>query len=177
MNVDTANRIPPAAPSASDPSASVPPVAGAAPQATVPPAASVNDPRSIADLLGDLRDESVALLRKEGQLARAEMSEKFERASSNLGQVAAGGALLFAGAVVLLIGLGEAFEALLVAMGVEPIVADWVGPVVFGLVITIVGAVLFKKAVDKLSDINPVPERTADTLSDNAQWAQQKVTN
>ena len=151
------------------------------PASTIPPTAAgrparTTDSRSIADLLGELRDEGIALLRKEGQLARAEMSQKVDRVGNQLGQIAAGGALLFAGAVVLLGGLAMAFTALLDAIGINEDVAIWLGPIVFGLVITLLGAVLFKKAVDHLKQVDPVPERTAETLSENAHWAQQKAT-
>ena len=135
------------------------------------------DTRSIPDLLGDLRDESIALLRKEGQLARAEMSDKVERVTDNLGQLAAAGAMLFAAAVILLAGLAMAFTALLEAIGLNEEVAIWLGPIVFGLITTVIGAVLLAKALKKLSQIDPVPQRTAETLSDNAQWAQQKATS
>ena len=158
------------------PSTTVPPNAELPPTAAGRPAVTASDPRSIADLLGELRDEGIALLRKEGQLARAEMSEKVDRVGNQLGQIAAGGALLFAGAVVLLGGLAMAFTALLDAIGINEDVAIWLGPIVFGLVITLIGAALFKKAVDHLKQVDPVPERTAETLSENAHWAQQKAT-
>ena len=67
------------------------------------------DPRSVPQLLSDLARELTTLFRKEGQLIRAELSEKATQL-----QIGAGSAL--AGAIVLLVSLNVLAAALVVAI-------------------------------------------------------------
>ena len=58
--------------------------------------------RTVADIVRDLLAESSALLRKETQLARAEMSEKVDQAVRGVAFIVAGAVLLMPALVVLL---------------------------------------------------------------------------
>jgi hypothetical protein len=58
--------------------------------------------RSVVDIVRDLFTETSTLLRKEGQLARAEISEKVDQAVRGLGFIVAGAVLLIPALVVLL---------------------------------------------------------------------------
>src|SRR5687767_11341854 len=61
--------------------------------------------RSIADLLKELRDESSNLLRQEVALAKTEMAEKAADYGKNAASIATGGAVAYAGALLLLAGV------------------------------------------------------------------------
>ena len=63
------------------------------------------DERSIGELLAQLSQETAELVRREVQLAEAEMTQKAYRAGKNAGFVAAGGAVGYAGLLATLAGL------------------------------------------------------------------------
>jgi hypothetical protein len=66
--------------------------------------------RTVVDIVRDLYIEISTLLRKEGQLARAEISEKLDQALRGLGFIVAGAVLLIPALVVL---LGAAVAAMI----------------------------------------------------------------
>jgi uncharacterized membrane protein YqjE len=66
--------------------------------------------RSVVDIVRDLLTETSTLLRKEGQLARAEISEKLDQAARGLIFIVAGAVLLIPALVVL---LGAAVAAMI----------------------------------------------------------------
>jgi hypothetical protein len=67
------------------------------------------DTRSVPQLLSDLARELTTLFRKEGQLIRAELSEKTSQLAVGLGEMAAG-------AICLLVALNVLAGALVVAI-------------------------------------------------------------
>jgi hypothetical protein len=99
--------------------------------------------RSVIDIVRDLLAETSTLLRKEGQLARAEISEKLDQAVRGLVYLI-GGAVLLMPALVVLLG---AAVAAMVDAGVEaPRAALTVGGVALlvGLVLLVLGVRAFK---------------------------------
>ena len=76
--------------------------------------------RTVVDIVRDLLAETTALLRKESQLARAEISEKVDQAVRGAGLVVAGAVLLIPALVVL---LGAAVFAM-----IDAVPAMWSGP-------------------------------------------------
>ena len=61
--------------------------------------------RSIGELFGQLTQDMTLLFRQELQLARAEMSEKISRVTTNLVSVVAGGFVAYLGALALVAAL------------------------------------------------------------------------
>jgi len=112
--------------------------------------------RSIPGLFRDLLLQLTTLLRMEGQLARAEMSEKLGRATRGVALVLGGAVLMMPALVILL----EAIVAALVDAGLE---AHWAALIVGGLALILGGIVLFAgvKAM-KLEELTP--RRTIDNL-------------
>ena len=96
------------------------------------------------------------------ELAKVEMKEeavKAGRAGGMLGGAAAAGDL----ALILL-----AFAA---AWGLAELVdAGWAFLIV-GVVVGAIAAVLARVGQQKLSEVNPVPEQTVETLKEDARWA------
>ena len=76
-------------------------------------------PNSVPSLLRELRDETTTLLRQEVALAKTEMKENLSRFGSNVAHIAIGGFIAYAGAIVLLIGLGHLLGALLERAGMS----------------------------------------------------------
>jgi xanthine/uracil permease len=130
---------------------------------------------SIPDLLKDLRDEGTTLFRQEILLAKQEMSEKMGRVGRNLGFLAAGGLAAYAGVVVVLLALSALLYVGLVEMGLSHMMSGWLAPLIVGAIVALIGFAMMKKAQNTLSEETAVPERTRQSLQEDKDWIQQKV--
>jgi hypothetical protein len=124
------------------------------------------DPRTVPQLLSDLVREVTTLFRKEGQLIRAELSEKVSQLQMGAGSAAAG-------AICLLVALNVLAGALVIALA-NLIGAGWAALVV-GLVLAIIGAVLVRKGASDLSPAKLTPERTAHQVTQDAYLVKEQV--
>src|SRR5512139_3165331 len=92
---------------------------------TPPPRVTARRDRTLTGLFADLWRETSTLLRDEVALAKAELHEKVAQLGSGVSAVAAGGAILFAGFVVLL------FAAVAgLALVLPPEHASWLAPLI-----------------------------------------------
>jgi hypothetical protein len=133
------------------------------------------DHRSLGTLLRDLRDETSTLLRQEVALAKTEMSEKASLVGRNVAALTAGGAVAFLGAFFLLFAATAGLYVGLVAAGLTHATSGWLAPLLIGAAVTLIGYILVQKAISTLRNTNPVPEQTKQTLQENQQWLEQKV--
>jgi hypothetical protein len=123
--------------------------------------------RSVPELLSNALSQVSTLFRKEIQLARAEVGEKFGEAAGSITPIAAGGAVLVAALVLLLFALAS----LLVSFGLA---VGW-AQLIVGAVFALVGYALVRSGLSKLKTSNLMPERTAEQLSRDAQAAKEQV--
>ena len=130
---------------------------------------------SLATLLQQLRDESTTLFRQEIALAKAEMGEKASQLTRRSMQLATGGFVAYAGAIVLLLGLGDLLAFGLHRAGLAPDIALWLGRIVVGLVIAIIGYAMLAKAKHAMSSQTLVPEKTIQSLREDKDWARAKL--
>jgi hypothetical protein len=108
------------------------------------------------------------LLRKEGELARTEMSEKFTQVAAGLGLIV-GGAILLIPALVIL--LQAAVSALITSHMVdEPYAALIVGGAVL-----IIGLLLALIGMGRMKAENLVPHRTVHQIQRDVSVARQQV--
>ena len=110
---------------------------------------------SVGQLLGALARDTGALMKQEVQLAVNEMSAKAESAARNSVLLAAGGALVHAGLIVLL------FAAV---VGLGRILPLWLSATIIGGIIVVLGAFLVLKARATLGSLDPVPEQTVASI-------------
>lgn len=132
-------------------------------------------PNTLPTLLRDLRDETTTLLRQEVALAKAELKENASRMTSHAVQIAIGGFVAYAGAIVLLVGLGLLVSWLLVRAGMTQEVALWVSIGGVGLIVAAIGAGMLARAKNALAHDDVVPKQTVDSLRRNKDWAQSKL--
>jgi len=132
---------------------------------------------SLGALLTELRDESTTLLRQEIALAKAEINEKAAHVGKNVMELATGGALAYAGLIVLLIGVAFLASRGLAAMGVSPNVAVWLGPLAIGLIVVAIGAGMLTKAKKAMSAEKVFPRETVESLKDDKRWVQHKLSH
>jgi hypothetical protein len=123
--------------------------------------------RTIPEILSTLLAQFSMLVRKEGELARTEISEK-------VGQVAVGLVLVVVGAVLLI-------PALVVLLGaaVAAIEQAGIGPpysaLIVGGAVLIIGLILLMIGVSRLKAGNLMPRKTMNQLQEDASVAKQQV--
>ena len=120
------------------------------------------DDRSLGDLFAELSRETSTLVRKEVELATTEMTAKVKHAGTQAGIVAAGGALIHAGLLVLL----AAVVILLAQLGVTP----WLSALIVAIAIMAIGYFLANGALTRLRNTNYAPTQTVETLKETTTW-------
>ena len=124
--------------------------------------------RSLMGLFADLWRETQTLVHQEAQLAKAELSEKVSQVTTGAGEIAAGGAILFAGFIVLLFAAVGALELLI---GSEH--GLWLAPLIVGVVVMVVGYVVLARGRKQMTPENLAPHRTLDSLQRDARLAKE----
>ena len=118
--------------------------------------------RPIGELVKDLSSQTSTLVRKEIELARAELQEK--------GKVAGKGAGMLAGAAVFgLLAMG-ALTAGLIAL-LDTAMATWVAALIVMVLWAVVAAVLAKAGQGALKRATPPAPQTVETVKEDIQWA------
>ena len=127
------------------------------------PAGSDPRERPVGELLKELSDQTATLVRKEMELAKAELTEKGKQAGLGAGMF--GGAGLFA--VFALALLSACFVAAL-----DTAMPLWLAALIVAVVYALIagGLALFGKR--KTAEATPaVPEQTVETVKEDVQWA------
>jgi hypothetical protein len=112
---------------------------------------------SVGELIGEVAQDLSTLMRQELALAKAEVKEEAVKAGKAAGMLGAAG---FAGYMVLLFASIAAWWAL-----AEVMAKGWAALVVTA-VWAVIGAVLFAVGRQRIRDVNPKPERTAETVKE-----------
>jgi len=123
--------------------------------------------KSLGDLFSDLTQETATLVRQEVALARAEISQKASRLGKDVGLIAAGGAVAYAGLILILFGVALG----LAALGMSP----WIAYLLVGIVAGLLGGSIAWQGVSGLKHADPVPHQTVETLKDDARWAKEQT--
>ena len=120
--------------------------------------------RSLPEIFSDLIAQFTRLLQKEGQLARAEVSENIGKAATGLGFVIGGAVLLIPALVVLL-------DAAVAAITERGHLAPYWSALIVGGVVLIVGLLLLVVGASRLRPSNMIPTRTMQQLQRDASVA------
>lgn len=124
------------------------------------------DDRSLGDLFSELTHETETLIRQEVQLARVEMTRKATAVGKDIGYLAAGGAVAYAGLLTLI-----AFVVLWLGNAI-PL---WVSALIVGVVVLAIGAGLVYSGINHLRSTSMAPTNTIETLQEDAQWAKDQT--
>ena len=125
------------------------------------------DDRSLGQLFGDLSRQLSTLVRQEIDLARTETTQRVTAVTRDAALIGAGAALGYAGLLFLL----AALVAFLVYAGLD----TWLAALLVGLVTLAVGGALVWRGREGLRTAKLVPERTIETLKDDAEWAKEQI--
>jgi xanthine/uracil permease len=126
------------------------------------------DDRSIGELFAELAQESATLVRQEVQLAKTEMSQKASRVGKDVGFLAVGGAVAYAGLLAIVAGL-------IFLLGDLDFVPLWLSAFVVGIVVAVVGYFLVRKGLDALKQEDLAPQETINTLKEDKEWAKDQT--
>ncbi len=124
------------------------------------------DDRSLGELFSELAQETSTLVRQEVQLAKTEFSEKASQVGKDVGFLAVGGAVAYAGFLVLL----AAITALL-----DLWMPVWVSALIVGVVVAGVGYFLVRKGLNELQRVDLKPNQTIQTLKEDKEWVKDQT--
>ena len=131
-------------------------------------APGIGEEASLGDLFKQLAQDSGTLVKQEMALAKAEIRENMRSMTKDVALLAAGGAVLLVGVLVL--------TAFLVAL-LGDILGDeyWLGALIIGLIYAAIGAFLLAKGKKQLQQDDMRPDRTIATLKEDKRWASAEI--
>lgn len=125
------------------------------------------DDRSLGELFGDLVGQMSTLVRKEIELARTEMTDRASAAGRDAAMVGMGGALAYAGLLVLLAALVLG----LIEAGLDP----WIAALLVGVVVAAIGGALMARGRSGLANADLTPKRTIESLQEDAELVKERT--
>lgn len=129
---------------------------------------------SVGNLLKDLRDEVMIMIRQQIELAKTETNEKISVLSKNTGMLFAGGLVLFTGFLFLITSLSFLGYQGLLAAGVSSGIAMWLMPLITAVIVGGIGAFLVSKSINTFKRTSLTPNKTVHTLKEDQQWISRK---
>lgn len=130
------------------------------------PAATAGDNRSLGDLFAELTSETTTLVRQEVQLAKTEMSHKAAEVGKDVGFLAAGGAVLYAGFLALV-----ATVIIILAYAMP----WWLAALIVSVVVLAIGGLLVYRGLENLKKTSLAPTETIDSLKEDATWTKDQI--
>jgi protein-S-isoprenylcysteine O-methyltransferase Ste14 len=129
-------------------------------------ATGIRDTRSMGEIVQSILRDIQDVLRSEFRLARAEMTEKAQRAGK-------AGALIGGAAVGGLLAAAAVVATCIAALAL--VVPVWLASLIMTVVLGCVAAVCFFAGRAKLRRLSPVPEQTVETLKEDVEWAKNQT--
>jgi len=123
--------------------------------------------QSLGELFAALLKDTTTLVRQEMTLAKAELGEKAAKIGRNVGLLAAGGAVAYAGMLAVLV----AIISLLAHAGM----AWWAAALLVGVVVAAVGGFLISKGLNALKHEDLAPRQTLETIREDTQWIKDRA--
>ncbi len=125
------------------------------------------DDRSLGELFSELAQETSTLVRQEVTLAKTEMTAKATRVGKDIGFLAVGGMIAYAGLLAII-------AAVLLLLGSNG-VPWWLSALIVGLVVAGIGYVLVQRGLTALKREDLTPRQTIESLKEDTQWAKEQV--
>ena len=124
------------------------------------------DDRSLGELFAELARETSTLVRQEVTLAKTEMTDKATKAGKDVASMAVGGAVAYAGFLVIL-------AALVLLLG--EVMDTWLSAFIVGALVLLVGYFLIQRGREALKQEDLAPRQTMETLKEDAEWAKRQT--
>ena len=128
----------------------------------------VNPPgeRPLGELFSDVTSQLQTLVRKEIELGRAEIKQELDKAVKGVT------AFAVAAVVGLLAAVALVFAA---AWGLSEVVPEGVAFLIVGVVLLAVAGALAAAGKKKVAQVNPVPQRTVETVKEDVETAKDSL--
>ena len=124
------------------------------------------DDRSLGELFSELSRQTSTLIRQEVALAKVEMKQKGTEVGKDVGMMAAGGALAYAGLLALI--------ATVIIILAE-FMPWWLSALIVSLIVLGVGGMLVQRGMSALKQTSMAPEQTIETLKEDKEWAKKQL--
>jgi hypothetical protein len=128
---------------------------------------SGKDDRSLGELFSELSRETSTLVRQEVDLAKTELTHKATEVGKDIGFLAAGALVAYAGFLTLV--------AMLVIALAQLGATWWLSALIVGVVVLLAGGMLVRTGLAALRSESVVPKQTIETLQEDAQWAKNQT--
>jgi hypothetical protein len=125
-----------------------------------------SEAHEISDLFRELMSELKVLLQQEMQLFKLEMSDKASQAGKDVAFIAIGGAIAYAGLLVILAAA---------VLGLALFIPAWASALVVGGIVVGAGYALIQKGLSDLKTMKAKPEQTIESLKETKQWTMQAI--
>ena len=122
--------------------------------------------RSVGELFSELAAETGTLIRQEVSLAQAEITKKASIAVKNIGYLAIGGAVGYAGLLAVIAG---------VIVGLSYFIPAWLAAVIVGAIIAVVAYTFISSALTSLKNMDVKPTETVESIKEDAQWLKKQI--
>jgi hypothetical protein len=136
---------------------------------------TIDDHRSLPELLRDLSNDVTMLFRKEVQLAKAEAGEKATKVLSSMEFLLAGGVLALGALGVLLAAAVTLLAALFANMGMGELAASSLAALIVGGAVGLIAWSLISRGLKQLRAQDLAFDRTAHSLARDADIIKEKV--
>jgi hypothetical protein len=123
--------------------------------------------RSLGDLFSDLSRDITTLVRQEINLARVELGQTASKVGRDIGFLAVGGLVIYAG----FLGILAAIVIILGTIGLP----WWLSAMIVGLIVAGVGYLLVRRGLDALKKENLAPQKTVETLKEDVEWVKEQT--
>lgn len=117
--------------------------------------------KSLSDLVSDLTREASVLIRDEVRLAKTEISEKVDQATSGAVSLLSGALIAFAGLIILLNAIAILLADLIAPWTLQP----WVAPMIIGIAVPLIGLLMMQRGRKRISAEGLAPHRTMHSIN------------
>jgi uncharacterized membrane protein YqjE len=125
------------------------------------------DERSLGELFSDLAQQTGTLVRQEVQLAKTEMTQKATAVGKDIGFLAVGGLIAYAGLLALI-------ATIIIILGTVGL-PWWLAALIVTVVVLAIGGILVQRGLSALKQQRMAPEQTIQTLKEDRQWAKEQM--
>jgi hypothetical protein len=123
---------------------------------------------SIAQLLSSLIGDAQTLVRREIDLAKAEIAGEIDMARQGATMLGAGVAAATIGGIFLLVALAEALVAF-------NILDRWLSYLIIGAFLAVAGAIALEVGLQRFRKVRPVPQETIDSIREDVNWLSEQA--
>ena len=125
------------------------------------------DDRSVAELTKELLRDVSELVRRELDLAKAELAEKVQQLGMGIGLAAVG-------AVLLLVALGALTATAIIALATT--LPTWLAALIVTVVVAVAGAIVLRVGIRVLRrGAPPVPDQTVESVKEDIAWVKTRA--